>query len=91
MEYRHELTRYSYNKYGQRIGRSILRNGNVEQEELRSYDKFGRLTNITLQGKTVEFHYNARNQLEKQVVDGRTILFSYTKYGQLRKKTLLKK
>lgn len=84
-------TRYSYNKYGQRIGRSILRNGNVEQEELRSYDKFGRLTSITSQGKTVEFHYNARNQLEKQVVDGRTILFSYTKYGQLRKKTLLKK
>lgn len=80
-------TLYAYNNFGQRISMDV-RNGAFVHHETRTYDEFGRLTSIKSEKDTVFFCYNARNQLERQVVNGTPILFYYDKYGRLLKKEM---
>ena len=66
----------------------VTKNGALTLEETRSYDKFGRLVEITSDGKSVKYSYDAKNRLSMQTADNMPIEFSYTKYGQLENKTL---
>ena len=79
--------RYAYNPYGQRTGME-LKNGGLTHTEIKTYDKYGRLSSIKSKGKTVVYQYNSRNQLIAQIVDKIPIEFTYTRYGQLETKTL---
>ena len=72
---------------GQRTSR-VTKNGALTLEETRNYDKFGRLVEITSDGKSVKYSYDAKNRLAMQMVDNMPIEFDYTKYGQLENKTL---
>ena len=80
----------AYNSYGQRLGRKIERGGVVLVEQ-RSYDRYGRLTKITSGEKTLEYVYNARNQIQKQIINGKVIEFTYNQYGQLKSKRMVEK
>ena len=81
------ITKYTYNKWGQRTSRTIIKDG-VKNQEIRMYDKFGRLTKIIEGNKQVDFIYNKQNQLSKQIVNGTPIYFEYDKYGKLQKKSM---
>lgn len=82
------LTKYTYDNYGKRLSRITTKGGEV-LDEYNSYDKFGRLVRRETQGKIVEYVYNKKNQLSKQIIDGKSVVFEYTKLGQLAGKTLL--
>ena len=56
--------------------------------EKKTYDRYGRLTGISANGKDVKYLYNGRNQLAAQIVNNIPIEFTWTKYGQLESKTL---
>ncbi|MBR3823549.1 MAG: hypothetical protein IKJ37_18250, partial [Kiritimatiellae bacterium] len=58
-------------------------------EETRRYDRYGRLVEISSDGKSVKYEYGRNGRIEKQIIDGKTVLFGYTKYGRLQSKTLL--
>ena len=81
---------YAYNSYGRRTARIVVNNG-VETKEFRTYDKYGRLKKIVSDGKTVEYVYNDRNQIQQQIIDGKIIEFAYGRYGQLKSKRLVEK
>ena len=80
----------TYNSYGQRTRRQIERNG-IKMDEIRSYDKYGRLQKIVAGGKTLEYVYNPKNQIHQQIINGKVVEFSYNKYGQLKSKRMLEK
>ena len=80
----------TYNSYGQRTRRQIERNG-IKMDEIRSYDKYGRLQKIVAGGKTLEYVYNPKNQIQQQIINGKVVEFSYNKYGQLKSKRMLEK
>lgn len=80
----------SFNPYGQRTERVIESRG-VRMKESRSYDKYGRLKKIVSDGKTVEYVYNARNQIHQQIINGKIIEFTYGKFGQLKSKRMVEK
>ena len=80
----------TYNPYGQRTRRQIERNG-IKMDEIRSYDKYGRLKKIVAGGKTLEYVYNPKNQIHQQIINGKVVEFSYNKYGQLKSKRMLEK
>ena len=80
----------TYNPYGQRTRRQIERNG-IKMDEIRSYDKYGRLQKIVAGGKTLEYVYNPKNQIHQQIINGKVVEFSYNKYGQLKSKRMLEK
>ena len=80
----------TYNPYGQRTRRQIERNG-IKMDEIRSYDKYGRLQKIVAGGKTLEYVYNPKNQIQQQIINGKVVEFSYNKYGQLKSKRMLEK
>ena len=87
---RDEVMFIVYNPYGQRIERTIERNG-VKMNEKRIYDSYGRLVRIVAGDKTVEYVYNSRNQIHRQIVNGTIIEFTYNKYGQLQGKKMMEK
>ena len=78
----------TYNPYGQRTRRQIERNG-IKMDEIRSYDKYGRLQKIVAGGKTLEYVYNPKNQIHQQIINGKVVEFSYNKYGQLKSKRMI--
>lgn len=82
-------TSFSYNPWGQRTGRVIRKNGKT-MAEIRNYDKFGRLSIIISDGKTVEYVYDDKNRITRQIVNGTPIDFQYDKYGRLIGKKMLK-
>lgn len=84
------LTKYTYDNYGKRLSRITSKGGEI-LDEYNTYDKFGRLAKTQSNGKTVEYVYNDKNQLSKQIIDGNKIVFEYTKLGQLSGKTLFDK
>lgn len=84
------LTKYTYDNYGKRLSRITSKGGEI-LDEYNTYDKFGRLAKTQSNGKTVEYIYNDKNQLSKQIIDGNKIVFEYTKLGQLSGKTLFDK
>lgn len=84
------LTKYAYDNYGKRLSRITSKGGEI-LDEYNTYDKFGRLAKTQSNGKTVEYVYNDKNQLSKQIIDGNKIVFEYTKLGQLSGKTLFDK
>ena len=79
---------YKYNDWGQRTERIIRTADGREFPETREYDNFGRLAKITTPEGTLEFRYNALNQLECQLVNGVPIHFTYDRLGRLEGKTL---
>ena len=84
------LTKYTYDNYGKRLSRITTKGGEI-LDEYNTYDKFGRLVKTQSNGKIVEYIYNKKNQLSKQIIDGNKVVFEYTKLGQLSGKTLLDK
>ena len=84
------LTKYAYDNYGKRLSRITSKGGEI-LDEYNTYDKFGRLAKTQSNGKTVEYVYNDKNQLSKQIIDGNSVKFEYTGLGQLAGKTLLDK
>ncbi len=84
------LTKYTYDNYGKRLSRITSKGGEI-LDEYNTYDKFGRLVKTQSNGKIVEYIYNKKNQLSKQIIDGNSVKFEYTKLGQLSGKTLLDK
>ena len=84
------LTKYTYDNYGKRLSRITTKGGEI-LDEYNTYDKFGRLVKTQSNGKTVEYVYNKKNQLSKQIIDGNKVVFKYTKLGQLSGKTLFDK
>ena len=84
------LTKYAYDNYGKRLSRITSKGGEI-LDEYNTYDKFGRLVKTQSNGKTVEYIYNKKNQLSKQIIDGNSVKFEYTRLGQLAGKTLLDK
>ena len=84
------LTKYTYDNYGKRLSRITSKGGEI-LDEYNTYDKFGRLAKTQSNGKTVEYVYNDKNQLSKQIIDGNSIKFEYTGLGQLSGKTLFDK
>ena len=84
------VTSYAYDAYGQRTKR-IMKDNKGEQfsEEVRRHDRYGRLVEISSDGKSVKYEYGRNGRIERQVIDGKTVLFGYTKYGRLQSKTLL--
>ena len=84
------LVRYVYDNYGRRILRSANKNKDIWNES-NIYDKYGRLVKTEAGGKSVEYIYNAKNQLTEQIIDGNKIKFTYTKLGQLESKILFDK
>lgn len=84
------LTTYAYDNHGKRLSR-ITSKGDEIIDEYNSYDKFGRLVRTQSNGKIVEYVYNKKNQLSKQIIDENFVEFEYTKLGQLASKTLLDK
>ena len=84
------LTRYAYDNFGKRLSRITTKGGEI-LDEYNTYDNFGRLVKTQSNGKTVEYIYNKKNQLSKQIIDGNSVKFEYTRLGQLAGKTLLDK
>lgn len=84
------FTKYAYDNYGKRLSRITNKGGEI-LDEYNTYDKFGRLVKTQSNGKTVEYIYNKKNQLSKQIIDGNSVKFEYTRLGQLAGKTLLDK
>ena len=84
------LTKYTYDNYGKRLSRITSKSGEI-LDEYNTYDKFGRPVKTQSNGKTVEYVYNGKNQLSKQIIDGNKVVFEYTKLGQLSGKTLFDK
>lgn len=78
---------YIYNEYGQRTSR-VTKNASLTLDEHKTYDKFGRLSQIKSGAKTITYTYNSKNQLVTQNINGVPVEFSYTKYGQLDSKVL---
>ena len=84
------VTTYAYDAYGQRTKRIMKDNkGERFSEEIRRYDRYGRLVEISSDGKSVKYEYGRNGRVEKQIIDGKTVLFGYTKHGRLQSKTLL--
>lgn len=74
------LTKYTYDNFGKRLSRITTKGGEI-LDEYNTYDKFGRLVKTQSNGKTVEYIYNKKNQLSKQIIDGNSVKFEYTKLG----------
>ena len=79
---------YEYNAYGQRTSRRVMDAAGGTTEESRSYDKYGRLTEIRSFGSSVKYYYDTKGRVARQTVDGTPIDYTYTRYGQLAGKYL---
>ena len=55
----------------------------LELAEERTYDRYGRLTEIRSDGKSVKYEYDRENRLARQIIDNIPVDFEYTKYNQL--------
>ena len=83
-----DILTITYNPWGERTGRFIEVNG-VKMKESRIYDNLGRLKKIISEGKTVEYVYNAQNQIHQQIINGKVITFTYDKYGHFKSKKMI--
>ena len=79
---------YAYDAYGSRTSRTVRSPAGETTEERRSYDKYGRLVEISSFGTSVKYRYDAKGRIARQTVDGSPIDFAYTKYGHLAGKYL---
>ena len=76
-------TFYRYDAWGNRTARVTRTSTGLELAEERSYDRYGRLTEIRSDGKSVKYEYDRENRLARQIIDNIPVDFEYTKYNQL--------
>ena len=82
-------TVYEYDAYGSRtLRRSLDSAGAVVDEERRSYDRYGRLSEIASGSGKVKYSYDPKGRVAKQFLGEKTIDFTYTKSGQLKTKVM---
>ena len=76
-------TFYRYDAWGNRTARVTRTSTGLELAEERTYDRYGRLTEIRSDGKSVKYEYDRENRLARQIIDNIPVDFEYTKYNQL--------
>ena len=76
-------TFYRYDAWGNRTARVTRTSTGLELAEERTYDRYGRLTEIRSDGKSVKYEYDRENRLARQIIDNIPVEFEYTKYNQL--------
>ena len=76
-------TFYRYDAWGNRTARVTRTSTGLELAEERTYDRYGRLTEICSDGKSVKYEYDRENRLARQIIDNIPVDFEYTKYNQL--------
>ncbi len=81
-------TAYAYDAYGNRTSRKVRTSAGETVEERRSYDKYGRLVEISSFGTSVKYYYDIKGRVSRQLVDGSPIDYVYTKHGLLAGKYL---
>ncbi|HNX27181.1 MAG TPA: hypothetical protein PKK48_07215, partial [Phycisphaerae bacterium] len=85
-----QLTIYEfvYNPDGRRKSVDVSFQDGTAHRSTYSYDKYGRLTRLSQNDKTVQYEYDKFSRVSRQIVNGTPITFMYTATGQLESKAV---
>jgi len=79
---------YNYDRYGKRTERLITFNDGQKRKSGWVYDKYGRLTEMNDEGKTVTYTYDNQSRIAVRKADNIPVYYTYTRFGQLETKSL---
>ncbi len=82
------IRRNSRNRYGKRTERLISFNDGQKRKSGWVYDKYGRLTAMNDEGKTVSYTYDNQSRIAVRKADNIPVYYTYTRFGQLESKSL---
>jgi len=82
------IRRNSRNRYGKRTERLISFNDGQKRKSGWVYDKYGRLTAMNDEGKTVSYAYDNQSRISVRKADNIPVYYTYTRFGQLETKSL---
>ena len=82
------IRRNSRNRYGKRTERLITFNDGQKRKSGWVYDKYGRLTAMNDEGKTVSYTYDNQSRISVRKADNIPVYYTYTRFGQLETKSL---
>jgi len=79
---------YTYDRYGKHTERLITFNDGQKRKSEWIYDKYGRLTAMNDEGKTVSYTYDNQSRISVRKADNIHVYYTYTRFGQLESKSL---
>jgi len=79
---------FAYNPDGSRKSVDVSFQDATAHRCTYAYDKYGRLTRLTQNDKTVQYEYDKFSRISRQIVNGTPITFMYTATGQLESKAV---
>ncbi|MEI8246851.1 MAG: hypothetical protein WCI51_13545, partial [Lentisphaerota bacterium] len=79
---------YAYDRYGKRTERLITFSDGQKRKSEWVYDKYGRLTAMNDEGKTVSYAYDNQSRIAVRKADNIPVYYTYTRFGQLETKSL---
>ncbi|MEI8246849.1 MAG: RHS repeat-associated core domain-containing protein [Lentisphaerota bacterium] len=82
------IRRNSRNRYGKRTERLITFSDGQKRKSEWVYDKYGRLTAMNDEGKTVSYAYDNQSRIAVRKADNIPVYYTYTRFGQLETKSL---
>ena len=82
------IRRSSCNRYGKRTERLVTFNDGQKRKSEWVYDKYGRLTAMNDESKTVSYTYDNQSRISVRKADNIPVYYTYTRFGQLETKSL---